>query len=105
MALHERQGSDAVSDQLRHFYVHNYSRGLHLGGQSLLHVVASTGKENACLIDQRRVVLLADAAYARSAAPLDLMQQARARSSCEHAVAAGSQQKCLLQGYQGTINC
>src|SRR6516164_6001309 len=104
MALDERQGSDAVSDQRRRFEIQNFSRALHLGRQSLLHVVASTGKENACLIDQRRVVLLADAAYARSAASLDLMQQARARSSCEHAVAAGSQEKCLLQGYQGTIN-
>ena len=88
MSLDERQGSDAIPDQRRRFEIQNLGCGLHFAGQPLLYVVASAGQKNARLVDQRRVVLPADAAHARSAAPFDLMQQAGAGSSSENAVAA-----------------
>src|SRR6516164_11025718 len=90
MPLDKRQGADAIPSQSRRFEIENLSSGLHLNGQPLLHIVASAGQEDACLVDQRRIVFRTDPAHARGAAPLDLMQQARARSSRENAVAAGS---------------
>ena len=96
MALHQRQGADPIPDQRRRLEIQSFRCILHLGGQSLLHVVATTRQKNPSLVDQRRVVFAADPTHAWGAAPLDLVQQARAGADSEDAVAAGSQQKRLL---------
>ena len=104
MALDQRQGPYPVADQRRSLEIQRFRSALHLHCQPLLHVVASAGKKNARLLDQCRIILPADAAHARSAAALDLVEQTRARADREDAVAARPQQKSLLQGHQGAID-
>src|SRR5437588_13054467 len=77
---------------------------LHLGDQSLLDVIAAARQKYTRLIDQRPVILAADPTDARGAAPLDLVQQARASADSENAVAAGPQQKCLLERHQRPVH-
>ena len=69
----------------------------------MLHVVAAARQKNTSLVDQRRVVFAADPTDAWGAAPLDLVQQARAGADSEGAVAAGPQQERLLQRHQCPI--
>src|SRR5947207_4715108 len=96
MPLDQRQGPDSIANQRRRFKIENFRCSLHFSSQSLLHVIAAAGQKNPCLVDQRRIVLATNATHAGRAAPLDLMQQARACANRENAVAAGPQQERLL---------
>src|SRR5437763_5844810 len=66
--------------------------------------MAAAGKKRLRLVEQRGVVLAADMADARRAAPPDLEQQAGPRRVVEDAVAARAQQKRLLQGDQRAVD-
>ena len=54
MALHQRQGADAVADQRRRLEIERSGCDLHLAGEALLHVAAAAGQKGVRLLDQRR---------------------------------------------------
>src|SRR6266850_1873660 len=66
-------------------------------------ISAAARQKNTRLVHQRRVVFAVDPTHAWSAAPLDLVEQARAGADSKDAVAAGPQQKCLLQRHQRPV--
>ena len=72
VALHQRQGADAVADQRRRLEIERLGGVFHLAGETLLHVVAAAGQERLRLVEQCGVVLAPDMPDAGRAAPLDL---------------------------------
>ncbi len=104
VALHQRQGADAVPDQRRGLEIERVGRLLHLHREALLDIVAAARQKQLPLLDQPGIFLAADTPDARRAAALDLEQQTRASPVGEDAVAARAQQECLLQGDQGAVD-
>src|SRR5712671_3971407 len=104
VALHQRESADAVADQRRRLEIERFGRPFHFNRETLLHVMAAALQEAMRLFEQQRVILAADPADARGAAPLDLEQQAGAGAVMKQAVAARAQQKRLLQGDQGAVD-
>src|SRR5262249_16327933 len=102
--LNQRQGANAVPDQRCGLEVESVCGFLHLGREALLDVVTSTREENPRLLDQRCVILAANAADAGRTAASDLVQQAGPRAGRKNAIAARAQQKSLLQGHQGAVH-
>ena len=76
----------------------------HRRGELLLHLGRLARQEQHRVLDQRRIVALADQPDAGRAAPLDLEEQAGPRPALEHRVRAGAQQEGLLQLVQRPVD-
>ena len=87
-ALDEGRGSQPVAQDSGSLEIEILSRLGHLGFEVLLHLARLAGEEVLRLPDKRRIIFLADPVDARRAAPLDLVEQARAIAPAEETVGA-----------------
>jgi hypothetical protein len=104
VALHQRERADAVADHRRRLEIAGIGGGLHLAGEALQHGVALAGEKGARLFGQGGIAVAVDLPDAGRAAPLDLIEQARAGAVGEDAVAARAQQERLLQRDQRAVD-
>ncbi len=102
--LNRRQRPDAVAQSGRPLELHSRTRRAHRAGQILLHAGRTAAEEQYRVLHQHRVVGLRDQPHAGRAAPLDLVQEARAGAAFEHAVRAAAQQERLLQLVQRAVH-
>src|SRR5690242_4980962 len=96
--------ADAIAQLRRALEIHLLGRFVHLLGELILNEPALSGEELFRLRDQRRVMLLIDAAYARRAAALDLIEQTRPRAALEDRVRTRAQKECALQRVEGHVH-
>ncbi len=77
--------------------IERFSRLLHAGAQRLADRAAAARQESLGVVHEGHVAGVVDAADARGAAPLDLIEQAGTGAGLEHRIRAGAQQEGALE--------